>query len=279
MGRKKINQFPIPNRGSQEEAIASMSKFLELNGIAASFKHVAERMGHKNATFYDFLQNILEKEMNYKEEHRVDRWIQQAHFPFKKTLEEFDFSFQPTIDQRLINDLATCRFIEEGKNIIFLGPPGVGKTHLSIGLGFQAIQQGYEARFLKLDELITRVEQEPEIDSSSRTFKTYARPRLLILDDMDFFNTGKNASTILFKLVCQRHELKASTIFTSNKKFGEWGELFGNKERAGAALDRIIGNAVIINITGESYRVKDKVKKMQIMGAVDSLKSTMVEKQ
>lgn len=268
MGGKKVNQYSIPDAKNQEEAILAMAKFLNLNGIASSYKQVAERINRSHGTFYDYLQNILEKEMGYKEDHRVERWIQNARFPYKKTLHEFDFSFQPNIDRRQINDLASCRFIDEGKNIIFLGPPGVGKTHLSVGLGFEGIQKGYETRFLRLDEFISRVEEHPEIDHSSRIFKAYERPRLLILDDIDFFSTDKNASTLLFKLVCQRHDKRASTIFTSNKKFSEWGELFGSKERAGAAIDRIVGDAVIINITGQSYRIKDKVKRLEIVGNI-----------
>jgi DNA replication protein DnaC len=267
MGRTKTCYFAFPKTTNQEENVASVCKMLDLGGIAKSYKNVAERMNQKHGTLYDFLENLLEKELVYKEENRIGRWIQQAHFPFKKTVAEFDFTFQPSIDERLINEITSCRYIEEGKNIIFLGPPGVGKTHLSIGLGLEAIYRGFETKFLKLDEFIEKVEKETEANASSKIFKTYARPRLLIIDDIDYYYTGNNAGTVLFKLICQRHQMRVSTIFTSNKKLSEWGDLFGSKERAGAALDRIIGISEIINIIGESYRMKDKLKKIQTMNA------------
>ncbi|MBI3633844.1 MAG: ATP-binding protein [Candidatus Vogelbacteria bacterium] len=269
MGRKKTQLYTSPRVGTQEEKIARMCSMLELTGFASSFKNVAERVNHDQGTIHDFIENLLEKEIHYREENRIINWIQQARFPFQKTIEQFDFKYQPSIDQRLVNELSSCRFIGNGENVIFLGPPGVGKTHLSIGLGLEAIQQGFDAKFVKLDEFIDRVERErmeheSEPNFASKVFKLYVRPRLLILDDIDFYDTGKDVSTVLFKLICQRYEKKLSTIFTSNKLFSDWGGLFGSKERAGAALDRIIENASIISIKGHSYRVRDKVKLKQV---------------
>ncbi|MBI3956612.1 MAG: ATP-binding protein [Candidatus Kerfeldbacteria bacterium] len=258
MGRKKVQYFVVPTMGNQEEKIFKMCSMLDLGGLVDSFKNVAQRVNNNHGTVHDFFESLLEKEILYREENRILRWNQQARFPFQKTIEQFDFSFQPSIKKRVVNELISCRFINEGENVIFLGPPGVGKTHLSIGLGLEAIQKGLDTKFLKLDEFIERVERETEIYTSSKIFKIYARPRLLILDDIDFYETGKNVSTILFKLICQRHEKKLSTIFTSNKQFSDWGGLFGSKERASAALDRILEKALIINISGESYRIKDK---------------------
>ena len=266
MGRKKIRHYLIPERSSQRDTIASICKMLDLEGVARSFENIAERINQSHGILYDFLASILEKEMVYKEENRIERWTQQARFCYKRTIEEFDFDFQPSIDRRLINELATCRFIEKGKNIIFVGKPGVGKTHLAIGLGLEAINSGYETRFLKLDEFIDRVEEEKETHSTAKIFKMFVRPHLLILDDIDFYQTGENAGTVLFRLICRRYETGVSTIFTSNKNSSEWGKLFGPPQRATAALDRIIGNAIAIKITGPSYRVSEKVKNGEIIG-------------
>lgn len=269
MGRNKTQYFTTPVAGTQEEKIASMCAMLELTGFAASFKNTASRVNLTQGTIHDFIEDLLEKEMLYREESRIVRWMQQARFPFQKTIDEFDFSYQPSVDKRVINELISCRFVEKGENIIFLGPPGVGKTHLSVGLGLEAIQHGYDTKFVKLDEFVERVERERmehESDPTfaSKIFKLYARPRLLIFDDIDFYDTGKDVSTVLFKLICQRYEKNLSTIFTSNKLFSDWGGLFGSKERAGAALDRIIENAAVISITGDSYRVRDKVKRLKL---------------
>lgn len=260
MGRKKVSQYVAP-AGSQEERIKSMLKLLELDAIAMSLKNVEEKVSEKHGTSFDFLESLLEKEFTYKEESRLTRWIQQARFPFKKTIRDFDFDFQPSINRAEINDLLSCRFIERGKNVVFLGQPGVGKTHLSVALGIEAIHRGFEARFLRLDELIEMVETADE-NSSPRLLRTLIRPRLLILDDIDFYDTGKNASEFLFKLMSRRYDDGVSTILTSNKAFDDWEPLFGGS-RAEAIVDRITGGAHIINITGNSYRTKDNVKRLE----------------
>ena len=260
MGRKKVNIFTVPRDGTQGEKISQMCATLDLGGIASSFKRVAEKLQKSHATLFDLLENLLEKEMTWREEKRISRWEQLAHFPFKGTIQEFDFDFPESIDRGQINELLSFRFIESGKNIVFLGPPGVGKTHLAVAFGLEAIYRGHEARFLTLDELIERVEKADQI-FSLRLFRTFMRPRLLILDDIDYYDTGKNASAFLFKLVKERHARSLSTIFTSNKDFSGWRDLFGNPEKAGGAIDRIVGRAVIIKIEGESYRIKGKSKK------------------
>lgn len=261
MGRKKTDRFLVPEKGSQEEKIVSMCEALDFKGLVDSFKHIATRVNSENGTIHDFFESLLEKEMYYREEQRILSWVQQARFPFQKTIEDFDFSFQPTINERSVRELASCRFVEQGENIVLLGPPGVGKTHLSIALGLEAIDRGYDAKFIKLNDFIERAQKETGLDSSSRLFKQCARPRLVIFDDIDFFETEDNVNTMLFKIICQRYDNKLSTIFTSNRLFDKWGGLFGNRERAGAALDRIIERATIISINGNSYRVKDKVKR------------------
>lgn len=233
-------------------------QLLEMQGADASFRKIYARIQKSHGTPQDYFYSVLEKEIIYREENRVLRWVQQAKFPFK-TIAEFDFSFQPSIKQELINEFLSCRFIEQGKNIVFLGQSGVGKTHLSIGLGLEAINRGQETRCLTLDTLIDQVEKS-DATKIPKLLRNLLLPKLLILDDIDFYDTGKNASTFLFKLVKERYDKNLSTILTSNKKLNDWVGLFGDQRRASAAIDRFMGRATIVKITGESYRMKDKVK-------------------
>lgn len=261
MGKSKVNLYRFSNSNSQVERISSALKLLKLEGMRTSFEKIAEQMTKENATHLDFFESVLEKEFFYQEDGRQERWIKNAHFPWKKSLADFDFSFQPKLNQRLIYELSSCRFIEKAENIIFLGPPGVGKTHLSIALGLEAIQKGHEVRFLTLDELIELADKtQHDALVRHRAFNTLLRPKLLILDEMDLHETTTTSNTFLFKLLQDRYE-KGSIIFTSNKAFSEWGKLFDNKTRAGAAVDRILHHSIIIPIEGESYRLKEKLGK------------------
>lgn len=260
MGKSKVNLYTIPNYTKQGERISSALKLLDLIGMRSSFDKIADQMLKRQATFYDFLEGLLEIELSYKEENRQQRWIQQARFPWIKTLADFDFSFQPKLNKSLIYELASCRFIEKAENAIFLGDPGVGKTHLSIALGLEAIQKGYEVRFLTLLQLIESADKtEGDALLRHRLLGSLLRPKLLILDEMDLHNTSTTSSTFLFKLLQERYE-KGSIIFTSNKAFSEWGRLFENETRAGAAIDRILHHSAIIPIEGKSYRLEGRLK-------------------
>lgn len=261
MGKKKVNKFTIPSV-KQDEKIRHMLRTLGLEMAALSFPKINERIQKVHGTHLDFFESVLEMQTLSLEESRCVRWVQQAKFPAIKTFEEFDFSWQPTIDRQLINELRSFRFIEEGKNVIFLGPEGVGKTHLSIALGVEAINHGFSTRFLKLDELIDLVEKATE-EASPKLLRNLVFAKLLILDDIDFYDTRKNAGAFLFKLVSKRNENKVSTVFTSNKAFREWEGLFGDRGRGPAAIGRILERVAIINIDGHSYRVKDKMNALE----------------
>lgn len=258
MGKSKINLYIIPKLTSQEERIKNALGLLDLEGMRSSFDRLANGMLKKHATFYDFLESLVEKELWYKEENRQQRWAQQAHFPWKKTINDFDFSFQPMLNQRLIHELLSCRFIDKNENVVFIGPPGVGKTHLSIALGIEAIQKGYDVRFLTLSQLIELADKASnDAVLRHRLLSMLLRPRLLILDEMDLHETTPSSSVFLFKLLQDRYE-NGSIIFTSNKIVSEWEKLFENKTRAGATIDRILHHGRVIIIKGESYRLKGK---------------------
>lgn len=274
MGRKKINHFFVSNNGSPKERVLSTLHLLGLEGMASSLDNVAEKAIKKQSTFFDFIEDLVSNETIYKESKRIERWIRLAKFSSSKQLEEFDFSFQPSIDKKVIRELASCRFVDDGKNVLFLGPPGVGKTHLSIALGMEAINKGHEARFFTLDKLIELGEKALHNAASSsynRLFAALTNPKLLILDDIDFYETSKDLGMFLFQIIKERYDKKRSTILTSNKKFDEWKDLFGESRRAEAALDRILERVVIINITGDSYRIKDRLAKLKNVVASGSI--------
>lgn len=263
MSRKKISCYYLSNKSSQNERILHALELLELDGFASSFARLSEEVIASHKTPLDFLELLLEKEILLKEETRIERWLRQARFRRIKTLKDFDFSFQPSIDQTLIYSLAESEFVVKGKNVIFVGPQGVGKTHLSIALGLESINHGHDVRFIRLEDLIENVTKcENDGIRLQRLLASFLRPKLLILDEIDYYTMSDDAKEFLFKLIMHRHNNRTSLIFTSNQEFYEWAVLFGKKHRAAAAMDRIIGNAEIIQIEGESYRLKDKIKKL-----------------
>ena len=264
MSRKKVNLYQFSASGSQVKRIADALELLELAGIAGSFSRSSEEAVRNHKTPLDYLEGLLEKEVLLKEESRILRWIAQARFPWHKTLKEFDFDFQPSIDQTLIYELASARFVMKGGNVLFHGPPGVGKTHLSIALGIEVIHQGYDVRFIVLNQLIDLVLKcGQDIIRTQRLLATLFRPKVLILDDIDHYKLSEDTTEFLFKLVIYRYDHELSTIFTSNKHFDDWEPLFGQKARAAVAIDRITQRAEVISIDGISYRLKDKYSAYQ----------------
>lgn len=173
--------------------------------------------------------------------------------------DEADFSFQPSLDERQIRELATLSFIHRQENVILLGPPGVGKSHIAIGLAVEAIRQGLSVYFVSMDKLLDDLRRANNEGRLHHRWKVYQRPGLLVIDEIGYSQLDRVSGNLFFQLICSRYE-KGSMILTSNKGFGEWGDLMGDVPLATAILDRLLHHAHVVNIRGQSYRIKARVK-------------------
>jgi DNA replication protein DnaC len=233
---------------------------LEQLGLAQAAEVLDARLqaaAKDQAPYADFLADILGIEVRARRERYLVTRTKLAHLPFRRTLEDFDFSFQPSIDERQIKELATLSFVPNAANVILLGPPGVGKTHIAVGLGLRAIEQGHGVYFIKAEALIEDLRRAMAEHTFERRMRVYLTPKVLIIDEFGIWPYDRQAATALFSLVSSRYE-RGSIIMTSNKGFGEWGEVLGDPVIATAILDRLLHHSYVINIRGESYRLREK---------------------
>lgn len=215
--------------------------------------------GTREWNYADCLEAVLSEEVASKTEKHVAMRTSLARFPFVKTLEAFDFGYQPALDKKQIQALATCRFVETGENVILLGPPGVGKTHLAVGLGLKAIQHGYRVLFTTAATLISTLTNAMAEGRLEEKLKGYTVPRLLILDEIGYLPIDRLGANLFFQLISRRYE-RGPVILTSNQSFANWGEIFGDRVIATAILDRLLHHGITVSIRGDSYRLKEKIK-------------------
>ncbi len=231
---------------------------LGLTHLGDTLTDLVERAETAQLGYLDFVDLLLEEELGLREGRRFRNALKLSGLPHHKTLEQFDFAFQPGLDARKIRDLATLEFVRAKSNICLLGPPGVGKTMLAVALAVAACQAGLSIYFTTLDDLVRRLRAAEATGRFSRQLQTYLRPAVLVCDEVGYLPLDRAEANMVFQLVSRRYE-RGTMIITSNKAFTEWGQVLGDDVLATAILDRLLHHCEVLNINGPSYRLKDRL--------------------
>ncbi|GAA3251301.1 MULTISPECIES: IS21-like element helper ATPase IstB [Nonomuraea] len=231
---------------------------LGLPHLAASVDQLIARANADKMGYLDFLDLILEEEHGVRDGRRFRAALRLSKLPHHKEITEFDFSFQPDLDPRKIKDLAALSFVEAKANAAFLGPPGVGKTMLAVGLAVAACKAGFSIYFTTLDDMVRQLKEANAIGRLAAKLKTYTRPNVLVLDEVGYLPLERDEANLVFQVISKRYET-GTILLTSNKAFSEWGSVFGDDVLATAILDRLLHHCEVVSINGPSYRLKNRL--------------------
>jgi DNA replication protein DnaC len=247
------------NAGMKALLIENLKK-LKLSTMLRDLESMIRQANQESLSYEEFLLNLSEAEVQTRQENGRKRRLREAKFPILKPMETFDFDAAPGLDIRLMKELANCDYVKKGRNIIFAGKSGTGKTHLSTALGMEACKQGIRSRFVTGCGLANELIEARDEKQLGRAVRRYASYGLLIIDELGYIPFSKEGAQLIFQILAERHERKP-VIITTNKGFGDWTEIFGDPSMTAALLDRVTHKAHIINCDWDSYRLKETLKR------------------
>jgi DNA replication protein DnaC len=231
--------------------------YLQLGRAAECFATVAEQAKAEGWSHVEYLARVVAEQAAATTNRRLAARLRYARFPYRRTVEDFDFDFQPSVDRKLVEDLATLRFIGEGRSVAFLGQPGFGKTHLAVALATRAVEAGYRGYFTTADDMVTILGRARVEGTWASKLRTYTAPTVLVIDDVGLLPMGRDGAGAFFHVINHRYDKHAPTLVTTNRGLPGWGAVFGDDIVAGAILDRLMHRAVVFNIRGPSWRMRE----------------------
>lgn len=232
-------------------------KALKLHTVESIVDSYLESSSAKGKSVLEVLDYLFDQESRARQTTVAESRIRLARFPARKTLEEFDFTFQPSIDKSVVRELATLRFMHNAENVIAVGPPGTGKTHIALSLGHEAAKAGLSVYFTTVFDAMNKLKKAEQRGTFEIAMRSLVQPKLLILDEAGYLPLDAEGANLFFRVVSDRYE-KGSIIVTSNKAFSEWSEVLGDTVMAAAVLDRLLHHSTVIHIKGESYRLRER---------------------